>query len=187
MKITFSQAKLVKILPFYVENGLLISPRGQNLCRLAGVPISAPVINYRWPSFPESLIKEDYRRKLINRSMWFANYFPTFLHWWVTQKWLPSNSVIEINPTFFNKRDIDILETIPGFQLIRIRRLQRKHQQQGCRREKRSGARGGWWSQHTWRTTLEGNPGREKLGNLHQILLVVFALSGANMQNEFHY
>ncbi|KAG4996928.1 hypothetical protein JHK84_027960 [Glycine max] len=98
---------------------------------LAGVPISAPVINYRWPSFPESLIKEDYRRKLINRSMWFANYFPTFLHWWVTQKWLPSNSVIEINPTFFNKRDIDILETIPGFQLIRIRRLQRKHQQQG--------------------------------------------------------
>ena len=118
MKITFSQAKLVKILPFYVENGLLISPQGQNLCRLAGVAMIAPVINYLWPSFPESLIKEDYRRKLIKWSMWFANYFPRLLYWWVTQKWLPSNSVIEKNPAFFNKRDIDILETIPGFPML---------------------------------------------------------------------
>uniref|UniRef100_A0A0R0H365 AB hydrolase-1 domain-containing protein n=1 Tax=Glycine max TaxID=3847 RepID=A0A0R0H365_SOYBN len=86
--------------------------------RLAGVAMIAPVINYLWPSFPESLIKEDYRRKLIKWSMWFANYFPRLLYWWVTQKWLPSNSVIEKNPAFFNKRDIDILETIPGFPML---------------------------------------------------------------------
>lgn len=78
----------------------------------------APAINYQWPSFPESLIKEDYRRKFIKWSMWLANYIPRLLHWWVTQKWLPSNSVIEKNPAFFNKRDIDILETIPGFPML---------------------------------------------------------------------
>ncbi|KHN21143.1 hypothetical protein glysoja_006622 [Glycine soja] len=55
---------------------------GLNLCRLAGVAMIAPVINYLWPSFPESLIKEDYRRKLIKWSMWFANYFPRLLYWW---------------------------------------------------------------------------------------------------------
>ncbi|KAL5130485.1 hypothetical protein HKD37_12G033541 [Glycine soja] len=49
---------------------------------LAGVAMIAPVINYLWPSFPESLIKEDYRRKLIKWSMWFANYFPRLLYWW---------------------------------------------------------------------------------------------------------
>ncbi|KAG4967490.1 hypothetical protein AAZX31_12G084600 [Glycine max] len=91
--------------------------------RLAGVAMIAPVINYLWPSFPESLIKEDYRRKLIKWSMWFANYFPRLLYWWVTQKWLPSNSVIEKNPAFFNKRDIDILETIPGFPMLTKNKL----------------------------------------------------------------
>nr|KYP68739.1 hypothetical protein KK1_022380 [Cajanus cajan] len=85
---------------------------------LAGVAMIAPVINYQWPSFPERLIKEDYRRKLIKWTMSLANYFPKLLHWWVTQKWLPSNSVIEKNPAFFNKRDIDILETIPGFPML---------------------------------------------------------------------
>ncbi|KAK7312649.1 hypothetical protein VNO77_36670 [Canavalia gladiata] len=86
--------------------------------RLAGVAMIAPVINYQWPSLPESLIKEDYRRKLIKWALWLANYSPKLLHWWVTQKWLPSNSVIEKNPAFFNKRDIEILETIPGFPML---------------------------------------------------------------------
>ncbi|KAL2328470.1 hypothetical protein Fmac_021897 [Flemingia macrophylla] len=91
--------------------------------RLAGVAMIAPVINYQWPSFPDRLIKEDYRRKLIKWTMIFANYFPKLLHWWVTQKWLPSNSVIEKNPVFFNKRDIDILETIPGFPMLTKEKL----------------------------------------------------------------
>lgn len=78
----------------------------------------APTINYEWPSLPQSLVRDDYRRKLIKIAMWLARYSPTLLHWWVSQKWLPSNSVIEKNPAFFNKRDIEILERIPGFPML---------------------------------------------------------------------
>jgi len=113
-----SENKLVKIFPFDVGNGVLISPQGKHWCRLAGVAMIAPVINYQWPSLPENLIKRDYRRKLIKWASLLAKYFPRLLLWWVTQKWLPSNSVIEKNPAFFNKRDIDILETIPGFPML---------------------------------------------------------------------
>ncbi|KAJ1440682.1 Alpha/Beta hydrolase fold [Sesbania bispinosa] len=86
--------------------------------RLAGVAMIAPIINYEWPSLPESLVKEDYRRKLVKWALWLANYSPRLLHWWVSQKWLPSNSVIEKNPAFFNKRDIDTLKRIPGFPML---------------------------------------------------------------------
>ncbi|XP_027342561.1 uncharacterized protein LOC113855218 isoform X1 [Abrus precatorius] len=86
--------------------------------RLAGLALIAPVINYRWPSFPGSLIREDYRRKLVQWALWLANHCPKLLHWWVTQKWLPSAAVIEKNPAFFNKSDIDILKTIPGFPML---------------------------------------------------------------------
>jgi hypothetical protein len=88
------------------------------LCRLAGLALIAPVINYRWPSLPGSLIREDYRRRFIKWALWLANHCPKLLHWWVTQKWLPSTAVIEKNPTFFNKNDIDILKTIPGFPML---------------------------------------------------------------------
>nr|AFK36621.1 unknown [Lotus japonicus] len=86
--------------------------------RLAGVAMIAPIINYKWPSLPESLVKDDYRRKLVKFSLWLAIYTPKLLHWWVSRKWLPSNSVIEKNPAFFNGRDIDILKRIPGFPML---------------------------------------------------------------------
>ncbi|CAK8535375.1 unnamed protein product [Lathyrus sativus] len=91
--------------------------------RLAGLALIAPVINYRWPSLPGSLIKDDYRRRFIKWALWLANHCPKLLHWWVTQKWIPSNAVIEKNPTFFNKNDIDILKTIPGFPMFSKDRL----------------------------------------------------------------
>nr|AFK34785.1 unknown [Medicago truncatula] len=91
--------------------------------RLAGVAMIAPTINYEWPSLPQSLVRDDYRRKLIKIAMWLARYSPTLLHWWVSQKWLPSNSVIEKNPAFFNKRDIEILERIPGFPMLTKEKL----------------------------------------------------------------
>lgn len=88
------------------------------MCRLAGVAMIAPTINYEWPSLPKSMVKGDYKRKFIQWAMWLAKYSPKLLHWWVTQKWLPSNSVIEKSPSFFNKRDIEILERIPGFPML---------------------------------------------------------------------
>lgn len=56
--------------------------------------------------------------KLVKWAMWLAKYSPTLLHWWVSQKWLPSASVVEKNPRFFNTRDIDILKIIPGFPMF---------------------------------------------------------------------
>ncbi|RYR47870.1 hypothetical protein Ahy_A07g033850 [Arachis hypogaea] len=35
-----------------------------------------------------------------------------------SQNWLPSNSIIEKNPAFFNTRDIVILKIIPGFPIL---------------------------------------------------------------------
>ncbi|MED6207696.1 hypothetical protein PIB30_038085 [Stylosanthes scabra] len=83
----------------------------------------APVINYNWASLPESVVREDYRKRLIQWALWLAKYSPGLLHWFVTQKWLPSNSVIEKNPAFFNTRDIDILKIIPGFPMLTKEKL----------------------------------------------------------------
>ncbi|MED6123111.1 hypothetical protein PIB30_046213 [Stylosanthes scabra] len=91
--------------------------------RLAGVAMIAPVINYNWASLPESVVREDYRKRLIQWALWLAKYSPGLLHWLVTQKWLPSNSVIEKNPAFFNTRDIDILKIIPGFPMLTKEKL----------------------------------------------------------------
>jgi len=86
--------------------------------RLAGVSFVVPVVNYWWRSLPDRVVKDDYRKKLVRWSMWFANHAPGLLHWWVNQKWLPSTSVLERNPMFFNDRDIDVLKTISGFPML---------------------------------------------------------------------
>ncbi|XP_020967168.1 uncharacterized protein LOC110266624 [Arachis ipaensis] len=54
---------------------------------------------------------------LLIHQVWLAKYSPRLLHWVVTQNCLPSNSVIEKNPAFFNTRDIDILKIILGFPI----------------------------------------------------------------------
>lgn len=88
------------------------------LCRLAGAALIVPVVNYNWPSLPKKLIREDYRRNLVQWTRRFAKYAPGLLHWWVTQKWTPSTSVLEKNPAFFNTHDIEVLKKIPGFSML---------------------------------------------------------------------
>ncbi|KAJ7981158.1 alpha/beta-Hydrolases superfamily protein [Quillaja saponaria] len=94
--------------------------------RLAGASLVVPVVNYQWPSLPASLIREDYRRRLVQWSLWLSNYAPGFLFWWVTQKWLPSTSVLEKNPVFFNKRDIDVLKITNGFPMLTQDKLRQR-------------------------------------------------------------
>ncbi|KAJ8749893.1 hypothetical protein K2173_013808 [Erythroxylum novogranatense] len=94
--------------------------------RLAGVSLIVPVVNYRWPSLPKSLIRDDYRRRLVQLSFWFSKYAPGLLQWWVTQKWLPSTSVLEKNSVFFNAHDIEVLTKIPGFPMLTQDRLKIK-------------------------------------------------------------
>ncbi|CAN0916766.1 hypothetical protein LINGRAHAP2_LOCUS29889 [Linum grandiflorum] len=86
--------------------------------KLEGAALIVPVVNYKWTSLPRSLIKDDYRRRLVQLTYWFSYYAPGLLHWWVTQKWLPSSSVLERNRMFFNPHDIEVLKKIPGFPML---------------------------------------------------------------------
>ncbi|KAJ6311121.1 hypothetical protein OIU76_015779 [Salix suchowensis] len=94
--------------------------------RLAGAALIVPVVNYNWPSLPRKLIREDYRRNLVQWTRWFAKYAPGLLHWWVTQKWIPSTSVLEKNPAFFNTHDIEVLKKIPGFPMLSQEKIQQR-------------------------------------------------------------
>ncbi|KAK6235181.1 hypothetical protein SCA6_010518 [Theobroma cacao] len=101
-------------------------PQRQTTQMLAGVAMVVPVINYRWASFPDSLTREDYRRALVRLLYWIAKYAPTLLHWWVTHKWFPSPSIMEKEPVFFNKRDIEALKKTEGFPMLTKERLRER-------------------------------------------------------------
>ncbi|CAG7870091.1 hypothetical protein BRARA_F02013 [Brassica rapa] len=95
--------------------------------RLAGVAMVAPVVNYRWPSIPKSLMKNDYRREVLKWSFWIAKYFPGLLHWWVTQNMFPTTSMLEKTPAnYFNDQDIEVLKHTKGFPMLSKERL-REH------------------------------------------------------------
>ncbi|XP_062083053.1 uncharacterized protein LOC133789286 isoform X2 [Humulus lupulus] len=95
--------------------------------RLSGVAFIVPVVNYKWPSFPHKLIRDDYRRKVVQCGLWMANHAPGLLYWLVTQKWLPTtSSVMNKKPVLFNSRDIDALKTTKGFPMLTPEKLQHK-------------------------------------------------------------
>lgn len=93
--------------------------------RLQGVSLVAAVVNYRCPSIPESLIKDDFRRGLLRLSLWLLKHVPALLYWWMTQKVFPSSSVMEKNPVFFNDRDMEVLKRTPGFELLSENNMQK--------------------------------------------------------------
>ncbi|CAM8952884.1 unnamed protein product [Rhodiola kirilowii] len=86
--------------------------------RLAGAAMVVPVVNYKWPSLPESLIKDDYRRKSLRWGIRVAKHAPGFLHWWLSNIWFPSDSEIDNNPLYFSTRDLEILKISPGFPML---------------------------------------------------------------------
>lgn len=81
-------------------------------CRLSGVAFVAPTVNYRWPSFPEKLIKKDYRRIFINLCLMISEYAPGLLHWRVIQKLIQStSSVLRSNVVYLNSfHDMKVLK-----------------------------------------------------------------------------
>lgn len=80
----------------------------------------APMVNYRWPSIPKSLMQNDYRREVAKWSVWVANYFPGLLKWLVTQNlFSTTNSMLEKNPVYFNDQDIEVLKhNTKGFPML---------------------------------------------------------------------
>jgi len=63
--------------------------------RLAGIALSAPVVNYWWPSLPASEVKLAWEKQTIGdqMSLRVAHYFPALTYWYMTQKWFPTSSV----------------------------------------------------------------------------------------------
>ncbi|CAA2942899.1 Hypothetical predicted protein [Olea europaea subsp. europaea] len=86
--------------------------------RLAGISLVVPYINYKWPSLPADLTKDDYRRGLSRWMYRVACYTPGLLHWWLTQKLFPSSTVLDRNPAFFSNKDLEVLKNSPGYQLL---------------------------------------------------------------------
>ncbi|KAL3530400.1 hypothetical protein ACH5RR_009722 [Cinchona calisaya] len=86
--------------------------------RLAGAALIVPMINYKWRSLPKDLVKDDYRKNLCRWIIWLLRHTPGLLHWWLTQKVFPSSNMLDKNPAFFNKKDLDSLSNTPGYQLF---------------------------------------------------------------------
>ncbi|CAA7027896.1 unnamed protein product [Microthlaspi erraticum] len=74
--------------------------------RLSGVAFVAPAVNYLWPSIPEKLIKNDYRRVLIKWCLWISKHDHGMLDWWVIQKlFLAAFLVIASIQVYLNSHD----------------------------------------------------------------------------------
>ncbi|KAL0390644.1 UNVERIFIED_CONTAM: hypothetical protein Scaly_0421500 [Sesamum calycinum] len=81
--------------------------------RLLGAALVVPVANYWWRCFPAKLSKIGPSR-LLPQNRWaftVAHYAPWLLHWWLTQKWIPSLSNSE---EAFSPSDVEILRHLDG-------------------------------------------------------------------------
>ncbi|KMT05493.1 hypothetical protein BVRB_7g176170 [Beta vulgaris subsp. vulgaris] len=94
--------------------------------RLQGIALVAPVVNYRWPSLPNALIKDDFRRGLVKLGYFVLKHIPGFLYWWMTQKCIPTANVMEKNPVFFSERDMEVLKRTPGFELLSENKIEHR-------------------------------------------------------------
>ncbi|KAL8115615.1 hypothetical protein AgCh_022206 [Apium graveolens] len=104
--------------------------------RLAGVALVVPYINYKWPSLPDELTRDDYRKNLSRWTLWVTRYTPRLVHWWLTQKVLPSSStVLDRNPRFFSRKDLEVLKNTPGYQLLSKNKLKERVVFESIRRD----------------------------------------------------
>ncbi|XP_020585609.1 uncharacterized protein LOC110028199 [Phalaenopsis equestris] len=80
--------------------------------RIAGVALLTPVINYHWPSFPKKLSQEAYEQQHVGDqwSLRICYYAPWLLHWWMSQSWLPSSTVVKGTTHLPNHRDAEYRE-----------------------------------------------------------------------------
>jgi pimeloyl-ACP methyl ester carboxylesterase len=79
--------------------------------RLAGAAILGPVINYWWSGFPKNVTNEAWNVQLLadKLAVSVAHHFPWLTHWWNTQKYFPSSSVITKDARIFPPSDFPIL------------------------------------------------------------------------------
>lgn len=81
-----------------------------NTNRLAGTALLAPVVNYWWSGLPANLTNEAFYQQ-FRRDQWavcVAHYTPWLTHWWNTQRWFPSSSIIAGSPEIRSRQDKEL-------------------------------------------------------------------------------
>lgn len=83
-------------------------------CRLSGVSLVVPFVNYWWPRIPASLLRESLERLQVSDQWTFrvAHYTPWLLHWWMTQKWFTSLSIMAGDMGIFSPKDLETLKKL---------------------------------------------------------------------------
>ncbi|KAF8096916.1 hypothetical protein N665_0299s0074 [Sinapis alba] len=78
--------------------------------RLSGASLAVPLINFWWRRIPQNLLNAAIKKLPFEFQMTLrvAHYCPWLLHWWMTQKWFPSNRDPKKTLT---ERDIELSET----------------------------------------------------------------------------
>ncbi|OIV92223.1 hypothetical protein TanjilG_31142 [Lupinus angustifolius] len=82
--------------------------------RLAGAALLAPAVNYWWPGLPANLSNEAFNQLKI-QDQWtylIAHYTPWLTHWWNTQKWFPSSSLIAESLDNLSPQDIQLISKL---------------------------------------------------------------------------
>ncbi|KAL2506987.1 alpha/beta-hydrolase superfamily protein [Forsythia ovata] len=82
--------------------------------RLSRAALVVPFVNYWWPSFPAKLARESLNKLPVQYQWTFriAHYAPWLLHWWMTQKWFPSLTILEGNLDAFSRVDLEIIKQL---------------------------------------------------------------------------
>lgn len=92
--------------------------------RLAGAALLAPVINYRWPGFPKNLSEEAYKKQDVG-DQWalrVSYYAPWLLHWWMSQTWLPTSTVVKATTHLPNQLDAHVRDWAASNGILEKRR-----------------------------------------------------------------
>ncbi|XP_048444863.1 uncharacterized protein LOC103942131 [Pyrus x bretschneideri] len=82
--------------------------------RLSGASLVVPFVNYWWRHFPADLLRESLGKLQLSDQWTFrvAHYTPWLLHWWMTQKWFPSLSILAGNNAIFCPKDLEMLQKL---------------------------------------------------------------------------
>ena len=84
--------------------------------RLAGIALSAPVVNFWWPGLPKSELTKAWDTQRIGdkMSLSITHYLPSLTYWYNMQKLFPTATVSSGDGiTAFNDKDQEIMKMLP--------------------------------------------------------------------------
>jgi hypothetical protein len=98
---------------------------GLACCRLAGVSLVVPAVNYWWP-LPDDVRRSAYGKldARDRRTFWIAHHAPSLLCTWLTQTWFPTSPIVRGERGAFTAKDWEILTELwkrESGQLDRVR------------------------------------------------------------------